>query len=221
MRTSFPFRIVVVALMLASASVARAQALDGVKLGGLECPAVTPRVMKHTLDAAKKFEGRKYGEKGDQLVCTTYAIGVLEEAGYVVGKLGSKVINIQWGWSVPDIERAVADNDPKAAGVVYWLLESKQGEPVRDYKDIKPGDFVQYWRWVTDKKTQKVSMAGHTAQVKEVLGGGKVRLHGSHLSKGGVGLVDVNIIPTQRKPGEAGMYRTYVVRPVGNPKFEK
>jgi hypothetical protein len=213
--------MVVVAGVLLSVGVARAQTLDEVKLGGVEVPEEKSEVTKHTLEAGKKFEGRKYGEKEGQLVCTTYAAGVLREAGYAVTKQGMKVINIQWGWSVPQIEEAVKTNDPKAAGVVLWLLASKQGEAVRDYKDVRPGDFVQYWRYVTDKKSGKVSMAGHTAQVFKVLGDGKVRLHGSHLSKGGVGYVDVGIIPTQRKAGEPGMWRTWVARPVGNARFEK
>src|SRR5688572_27804793 len=81
-----------------------AQALDEVKLGGLSVPEEKPEATKHTLAAAKKFEGRKYGEKEGQLVCTTYAAAVLTEAGYRVTKQGMKVINIQWGWSVPQIE---------------------------------------------------------------------------------------------------------------------
>jgi hypothetical protein len=173
-------------------------------------------VKAHTLEAAKKFEGRKYGSGDGELVCTSYARGVLEEAGYRVTKLGDQVINIHWGWSAAQIERAVKENDPKAAGVAYYLIASGQGEAVESYDKIRPGDFVQYWRYVKNKKTGAYAMAGHTAQVAEALGGGKVRLHGSHLSAGGVGLITVDIRPTQRKPGEPGMWRTWVARPVGN-----
>lgn len=210
-----------VCLSAAVGGVARGQALDEVKVGELDCSVPPPEVTKHTLEAAKKFEGKKYGSKDDQLVCTTYATGVLEEAGYRVTKLGNQVININWGWSASDIEEAVKNNDPKAAGVAYWLIASQQGEAVRDYAHIRPGDFLQYWRYVKNRKTGKYSMAGHTAQVAKVLGDGKVRLHGSHLSAGGVGHIDVYIIPTQRKPGEKGMYRTWVARPLKNAAMEK
>lgn len=213
--------VLVLAFVAVAPAAVRGQALDEVKIpGDLDLTVPTPEATKHTLEAAKKFEGKKYGSGDGQLVCTTYATGVLEEAGYRVTKLGDQVINIHWGWSVPQIEQAVKGNDPKAAGVAYYLIASGQGEPVRDYAKIAPGDFVQYWRYVTNKKGE-VSMAGHTAQVAEVLGDGKVRLHGSHLSKGGVGLIDVYIIPTQRNPGEKGMYRTYVARPVKNAALAK
>ena len=132
-------------------------------------------------------------------------------------KLGNQVINIHWGWSTQQIERAVKANDPKAAGVVYYLIASGQGEPVETIDGVRAGDFVQYWRYVKNEKTGKFAMAGHTAQVAEVVGGGEVRLHGSHLSAGGVGVITVDIRPTQRKPGAAGMWRTWVARPVGNP----
>ena len=210
------FVFVVVAVAAVPAAPARGQALDEVKVAGdLDLAVPAPEAAKHTLEAARKFEGKKYGSGAGQLVCTTYATGVLEEAGYRVTELGDKVINIHWGWSRAQIEEAIKGNDPKAAGVAYYLIASGQGEPVRDYAEIAKGDFVQYWRYVKNKKGE-VSMAGHTAQVAEVLGGGKVRLHGSHLSAGGVGLITVDIRPTQRKPGEKGMYRTYVARPVGN-----
>src|SRR5687767_9995639 len=215
--------VLVIALLMAASAPAHAlgQALDHVTLGDLDCSVPPPEVTKHTLEAAKKFEGKKYGSGKGQLVCTTYAMGVLEEAGYRVTELGKQVINIQWGWSTRQIEEAVKSNDPKAAGVVYYLLASKQGEAVDDYSKIRPGDFLQYWRWLKNEKTGAYAMAGHTAQVAAVLGDGKVRLHGSHLSAGGVGLIDVDIRPTQRKKGERGMYRTWVARPVKNPAMEK
>jgi hypothetical protein len=213
--------LVTVSSVAVAAAPARGQALDQVKLGDLDCAVPPPEVRMHTLQAGEKFAGKKYGSGEGQLVCTTYARGVLEEAGYRVTKLGDQVINIRWGWSTEQIEEAVENNDPKAAGVVYYLLASGQGEAVEDIAKIRKGDFVQYWRWLKNKKTGNYAMAGHTAQVAAVLGEGKVRLHGSHLSAGGVGLITVDIRPTQRKQGEPGMYRTYVARPVENQAFEK
>ena len=222
MHTARPAHVVAIAFTLLASIVgaARGQALDEVKKGDLDCTVPTPEVTKHTLEAARKFEGQKYGSGEGKLVCTTYAAGVLKEAGYQVTKLGDQVININWGWSAADIETAVKNNDPKAAGVAYWLIASKQAEPVEDYAKIRRGDFLQYWRYVKNRKTGEYSMAGHTAQVAEVLGGGKVKLHGSHLSAGGVGIITVDIRPAQRKKGEPGMYRTWVARPIGNASRE-
>jgi hypothetical protein len=211
-----------IALMIGlGSSSARGQALDRVERGDLDLAVPPPDVKMHTLEAGKQFEGKKYGSGDGQLVCTTYAAGVLAEAGYRVTKIGNQVINIRWGWSTKQIDAAVKGNDPKAAGVVYYLIASGQAKAVESYADIRKGDFVQYWRYVKNGKTGKFAMAGHTAQVAEVLGGGKVKLHGAHLSAGGVGLIDVDIRPTQRKPGDAGMWRTWVGRPVGNAAREK
>ena len=157
------------------------------------------------------FEGYGYGK--DQYVCTTFASKVLAKAGYQVAQPVDQQINIAINWeketgkkkpTAKDKQKKLASlvsgGDPRTKGVVLALVNSDQGVEI-GLDQLRPGDFVQYWY------DSKGKIAGHVVQVVEVVSTGeKIKAHGSHGSKHGVGTINVTL--TGKK-----MKRVYAVRP--------
>jgi RHS repeat-associated protein len=158
---------------------------------------------QNTLETGREIEkqGYKYGTGDKKLVCTTYAEKTLKEAGYdVSGNVGKRIniANIKKG---EDLGELVRSEDPRTKGVVYALTSSGQGIEIKP-TEVQEGDFIQYWY----KKGGK--LYGHTGQVSKVYKDGRVDLHGSHYSKGGVGtLTRLNL---------KNKVKVYVVRPIDN-----
>lgn len=152
-----------------------------------------------TIEKGKLLSGTDYGKGENQLNCTTYVQKVLEVSDYDISKDTSRKINIDNIQKDENIEDLLKNDDSRVKGVVSALTSSDQGAEV-SVKDLKKGDFIQYWYY--DKEG---NLRGHAGQISKVYENGKVDIHGSHRGKGGVGtLTNVNL---------DRMYKVYAVRP--------
>ncbi len=168
-------------------------------------------VLEHAHElGAGRFQGFMYGEDPakSQVDCVQFVEAVLEAArGAKVTPEVSRAVRIQGLSSTPGdqaaIAKAVEGGDRRLAGVVHAIVDVLgEGEAV-PFAEVKPGDFVQCW-WRRErkepdpadpKKTRTVvRWEGHAAVVESVVEAdpkrkaSSVRLYGSHLSLGGVGI---------------------------------
>jgi len=76
-------------------------------------------------------------------VCTEFVIGVL---GHFIELSAQDTINIridlQHGEDVYDL---IKEGSALPTGVYYALVSTDRGTPINDWKEVRSGDFVQFW----------------------------------------------------------------------------
>lgn len=85
--------------------------------------------------------GRKISPTYNSAVCTEFVIGVLKHFTKL-SDLEKKRIRII---TEEDVFTLIKNNDSIPKGVYFALISSGKGSPVSDLKQVKKGDFVQFW----------------------------------------------------------------------------
>ncbi len=126
------------------------------------------------------FYGRTISPTYSSAVCTEFVIGVL---GHFIPLTTEDTINIridQPRKNIQEVYDQMKNGAPFPKGVVYALTKNGHGEAIEDWKEVKKGDFVQFWfpnSW------------GHCGIVESInLENKTMELHSSYPSTNGYGI---------------------------------
>lgn len=186
--------------------------------GGVKCPTKDVKPSSTPITESSKYFGKPYAsdpknirwKEGESFDCTTFLTKVLQDSGYHLPKTGVQMINVSFLGSQEEMEKAVQDNSPAAAGVVWYMLDTKQGTEVRDVSEMKRGDLVQFWY------RSKGRLVGHAGIVENVLPDQRVSLVGAHGTYKGGGSVGTKTYSLNKgDKNESGTIEAiYAVRPL-------
>lgn len=121
--------IIIVLLYTAGVSRAAAQTADGI-----------PARNQCVIDTVVKY-GPKISPTYQKAVCTELVIQIIEKF-HPLNKTDKRRIRIVTG---KDVRELMATGSPLPKGVYYALTEKGIGNPVDDIRQVRAGDFVQFW----------------------------------------------------------------------------
>lgn len=147
----------------------------------------------HELDE-EVFCGWSYGSYSadkKHLDCTTFVSAVVDTILSRHGAAYTKEIRNDVLINHPNLGRNVVQDgpdteDPRYGGVAYAIVKHNFGIQIKDMSQVKPGDFIQYW-----KQRKNGTWFGHASLIESVRYNKKAKVYkakifGSHKSTDGI-----------------------------------
>lgn len=114
------------------------------------------------IDTVVKY-GPKISSTYQKAVCTEMVIKVLEKFHYLdkTDKTRVRIITSE------NIQELLAKDSPVPKGVYTALIKKGVGIPIDDHKQVKPGDFVQFWTetWGHCGIVKSINLANQTMEL--------------------------------------------------------
>ncbi|MCF7832439.1 MAG: hypothetical protein K9N05_02535 [Candidatus Marinimicrobia bacterium] len=139
-----------------------------------------------------------YSTEKKHLDCTTFVSAVVDtilsrhNISYTAEMRNDVLINhLNLGRNVvqegPDLD------DPRYGGVAYAIVKYNIGIQIKDMSQVKPGDFIQYW-----KQSKNGTWFGHASLIESVRYDKKAKVYkakifGSHKSTDGIAVSDFEL----------------------------
>ncbi|MEA2077747.1 MAG: hypothetical protein U9O95_06980 [Candidatus Marinimicrobia bacterium] len=140
------------------------------------------------------FNGWSYGSYSTEkkhLDCTTFVSAVVNTILSRHGAAYTKEIRNDVLINHPNLGRNVVQDgpdteDPRYGGVAYAIVKHNFGIQIKDMSQVKPGDFIQYW-----KQRKNGTWFGHASLIESVRYDKKIKVYkakifGSHKSTDGI-----------------------------------